>query len=183
MPVILNTATPAEIKAQGRGMAITTGIARSPFGYCLIAESPRGICHLSFFDPGGKTKAIGELCAAWPNAEITWDHEHAAKLIDGIFPPASPSTPPLKFFVRGTAFQLRVWRSLLQVPRGACVSYAILAAAAGNPRACRATGSAVGANPVAFLIPCHRVIRSDGTTGQYRWGTVRKSAMLAWEKS
>jgi AraC family transcriptional regulator, regulatory protein of adaptative response / methylated-DNA-[protein]-cysteine methyltransferase len=83
--------------------------------------------------------------------------------------------------VRGTDFQLRVWSALIHVPPGACVSYAMLAAAAGNPRACRATGSAVAANPVAFLIPCHRVIHNDGTPGQYRWGSVRKQAMLARE--
>lgn len=183
MRVILAAATPAEIKAHGRGMTLIAGVASSPFGDCLIAESPRGICHLSFFDPGGKTKAIEELQAAWLHAEIDWNHEHATRLIDGIFAPTPSFTPPLNVFVRGTDFQLSVWRALIQVPHGACVSYAMLAAAAGKPRACRATGSAVGTNPVAFLIPCHRVIRSDGNPGQYRWGEIRKQAMLAWEKA
>jgi AraC family transcriptional regulator of adaptative response/methylated-DNA-[protein]-cysteine methyltransferase len=179
--VILEAATPAEIKAQGRGMTLTAGVASTPFGDCLIADSPRGICHLSFFDPGGKIKAIEELCSAWHHAEIIWDHAHTARLGEEIFTPAPPSREPLAVFVCGTEFQLRVWRALVLVPPGACVSYAMLAAAAGNPQACRATGSAVGANPVSFLIPCHRVIRSDGTPGQYRWGAVRKKVMLAWE--
>jgi AraC family transcriptional regulator, regulatory protein of adaptative response / methylated-DNA-[protein]-cysteine methyltransferase len=85
--VILEAATPAEIKAQGRGMTLPAGVSRTAFGDCLIANSPRGICHLSFFDPGGKIKAIAELCSAWPHAEITWDHEHAARLTAEIFTP------------------------------------------------------------------------------------------------
>ncbi len=172
-------ATPAEFKEQG--IKLTAGVTRSPFGDCLIADSPRGICHLAFFDAGSEPIAIGELHAAWPLAEITWNRTQATKLMDAIFSPASPSAPPLKVLVRGTDFQLRVWRELLQVPPGTCVSYAMLAAAAGRPRACRATGSAVASNPVALLIPCHRVIRSDGSPGQYRWGAARKRTILAWE--
>ncbi len=163
--------------------SLLVGITPSPFGACLIADSPRGICHLSFFDPGGETPALDELRALWPTASIDFDHARAKQMADEIFSSAHQSRPPIRVFVRGTEFQRRVWRALLDVPSGATVSYAKLAATIGNPQACRAIGSAVGVNPVSFLIPCHRVIRSDGTIGQYRWGADRKPIMLAWEKS
>lgn len=176
----LQVFTRAEIQSRGLGMTLRAGVADSPFGHCMIAEAPRGICHLSFFDDGGREKAIAEMLAEWPLAELAWDEKRAAGLINGIFTAAPPSLPP-KLCVQGTDFQLRVWRALLRVPMGALVSYGNLAAAAGNPQASRATGSAVGANPVSFLIPCHRVIRGSGTPGQFRWGAARKRAMLAWE--
>lgn len=176
--VTLIEATPGE-----RVNSLLVGMAPSPFGACLIAESPHGICHLSFFDPGGETAALDELRALWLTTAIEYDHARAKQMADEIFSPARRSSPPIRVFACGTEFQRRVWRALLDVPSGATVSYAQLAAAIGNPQAYRATGSAVGANPVSFLIPCHRVIRSDGTIGQYRWGADRKPIMLAWEKS
>ncbi|RPJ35444.1 MAG: methylated-DNA--[protein]-cysteine S-methyltransferase [Verrucomicrobiaceae bacterium] len=181
--VILEAATPEESKARGRGMTVMAGVSLSPFGHCLVAESPRGICHLSFFDEGGENDAMAEIRAAWPLAELIRDDGQAAGLIDEIFTPAHSRSSPWKLFVRGTPFQLRVWRALLRVPAGALISYGALAAAVGNPRACRATGSAVGANPVACLIPCHRVIPQDGGIGHYRWGAGRKRAMLACENA
>lgn len=181
--MIIETTTPGEFKARSNGMRLIVGVAPSPFGECLIADSARGICHLSFFDSGGEATALAELSASWLHAEIHQDAEHAAALVARIFSPVQPSESPMRVCISGTDFQLRVWRELLRVPPGACISYAMLAAAAGHPRACRATGSAVGANPVCFLIPCHRVIRSDGSPGQYRWGADRKRAMLAWEKN
>jgi AraC family transcriptional regulator of adaptative response/methylated-DNA-[protein]-cysteine methyltransferase len=178
----LEAATPGEIKSRGDGMVIRAGIAESPFGHCLIAETPRGICHLAFFDDGGREHAFSEMQADWPLAKVVSDDRNAARIADGIFAAAPPASP-WKLFVKGTPFQLRVWRALLRVPSGALTSYGALSAAAGNPNASRATGSAVGANPVSFLIPCHRVIRETGICGHYRWGAVRKRAILAWESS
>ena len=183
--VSLEAATPGEIKSRGKGIAIRAGVAASPFGQCLIGETPRGICHLSFFDAGGREGAAAELTTEWPLAELTWDDEHAARLVAEIFSPSPAGNPcsPWKLFVRGTPFQIRVWRALLEVPAGALVSYGKLAAASGNPHASRATGTAVGRNAISYLIPCHRVIRETGVSGHYRWGAVRKRAILAWESS
>ncbi len=178
--VSLEAATPGEIKARGAGMDIRAGVAASPFGNCLIAETTRGICHLSFFDDGEREHAIAEMRRDWPLANLQSDEAHAAHLAAMIFAAAPPSAP-WKLFVRGTTFQLRVWRALLHVRPGTLVSYGRLAAAAGNPNASRATGSAVGGNAISYLIPCHRVIRETGISGHYRWGAVRKRAILAWE--
>jgi AraC family transcriptional regulator of adaptative response/methylated-DNA-[protein]-cysteine methyltransferase len=179
--VILETATPAEITARGAGLTLQAGIAVSPFGHCLIARCPRGIRHLSFFNERGREIAAAEMRAAWPLAEVLWNDRAAADLMHEIFHGEPGTGDALTLRIRGTPFQLRVWRALLRVPPGAVVSYGNLAAAAGNPNAARATGRAVGANPVAFLIPCHRVVRADGDSGHYRWGAARKRAMLAWE--
>jgi AraC family transcriptional regulator, regulatory protein of adaptative response / methylated-DNA-[protein]-cysteine methyltransferase len=178
--VSLEAATPGEIKAKGAGMTILVGVAESPFGHCLIGETSRGICHLSFFDDGGREAAIAELRADWPLATLKSDDLHISNLASGIF--ATPTkASSWKLFVRGTPFQLRVWRALLDVRPGTLVSYGKLADAAGNPNASRATGTAVGSNAISFLIPCHRVIRETGIPGHYRWGAVRKRAILAWE--
>jgi AraC family transcriptional regulator of adaptative response/methylated-DNA-[protein]-cysteine methyltransferase len=179
--VSLDAATPGEIKARGSGMTICAGVTDSPFGHCLIGETTRGICHLSFFDEGGREAAIAELHADWPQAALIWNDRQAARIAKGIFSPAPNLSAPLKLYVRGTPFQLRVWHALLRVPPGALVSYGTLATAAGNAKASRATGSAVGRNAISWLIPCHRVIRETGIPGHYRWGAVRKHAMLAWE--
>lgn len=179
--ITLEAATPGEIKARGAGMTIRAGVAASPFGNCLIGESPRGICHLSFFDEGERDHAIGEMHDEWPLAAVAWDDYYAASLCGKIFSSAATPSSPWKLFVRGTPFQLRVWRALLRVPPGALVSYGAIAAASGNPNASRATGTAVGSNAISFLIPCHRVIRETGIPGHYRWGAVRKRAILAWE--
>ncbi len=179
--VSLDAATPGEIKARGAGLTLHAGVAESPFGLCLIGETVRGICHLSFFDEGGRDNAIAELRAEWPLAAVDFSDDHAAALASQIFDTRANPSSPWKLFVRGTPFQLRVWRALLRVQPGTLVSYGKLAAAAGNPNASRATGTAVGGNAISFLIPCHRVIRETGVSGHYRWGAVRKRAILAWE--
>lgn len=173
--ITLEATTPSEITS------IRAGVSTSPFGNCLIGETPHGICHLSFFDDGKQEIEIAQMKADWPFAEISWDHAHAAHLSEKIFTPASNSISPLKLLVHGTPFQLQIWRALLRVPPGALISYGALATAAGFPKAARAVGSAVGRNAISFIIPCHRVIRADGSPGQYRWGTLRKRAMIAWE--
>ena len=179
--VTLEAATPGEIQARGAGMTIHAGVAESPFGHCLIGESPRGICHLSFFVLPDRDTAIAAMRADWPLATVEWNDAQAAQISGEIFSPAAIPSSPRKLFVRGTPFQLRVWRALLRVPAGTLVSYGTLAAATGNPHASRATGTAVGRNAIAFLIPCHRVIRETGIPGHYRWGVVRKRAILTWE--
>lgn len=181
--ITLEAATPAEVKARGSGMTICAGATDSPFGRCLIGESTRGICHLSFFDEGEREAAITEMEAEWPLAAIIWNDRQAAHLASGIFSTAPVPVPPLKLYVKGTPFQIRVWQALLTVPPGALVSYGKIAAAAGSPNATRAAGTAVGCNPISWLIPCHRVIRETGACGDYRWGAIRKRAILAWENA
>jgi AraC family transcriptional regulator of adaptative response/methylated-DNA-[protein]-cysteine methyltransferase len=173
----LVAATADEIKARGAGMTLRAGIVESPFGHCLIADSPRGICCLSFFDTTDKEAATAELRDVWPLADVVWDPSHARSLADGIF----ACDRSMRVFVAGTDFQVRVWRELMRIPMGGTISYGGLAAIVGNPRAARATGSAVGANPVSFLIPCHRVILGNGDIGHYHWGADRKRAILEWE--
>jgi len=181
--VMLEAATPGEVKSGGAGWTITAGFADSPFGQCLIGESQRGLCHLSFIDAGDGVAALAALRAHWPQALLQRDDAAAARQAGKIFSPRSEhaARPALRAFVQGTAFQVRVWQALLLVPPGTLVSYGQLAAALDHPHAARAVGTAVSRNPLAWLIPCHRVIRETGVIGEYRWGAVRKRAMLAWE--
>lgn len=183
--VILEAASPGEVKSGGVGWTITAGFADSPFGRCLIGESPRGLCHLSFVDAGDSAAVLAALRENWPRARLQRDDASAAQVAGEIFEPRGerPARPGLRAFVKGTAFQIRVWRALLQVPPGTLVSYGQLAAAIDKPAAARAVGTAVGHNPLAWLIPCHRVIRETGVIGNYRWGAVRKRAMVTWESA
>ena len=184
--VTLEAASPGEVKSGGAGWIISFGFAGSPFGTCLIAESPRGICHLSFAE--NDPKALAGLQNDWPAANLKRNDPAARALAEKIFARRAvaqrddPETGAvLRAFVRGTTFQVRVWRALLQIPPGALTSYGCLACALGQPAAARAVGAAVGQNPLAYLIPCHRVIRQTGVIGDYHWGTNRKRAIIAWE--
>lgn len=183
--VTLEAATPGELKARGEGQHIVYGRAASPFGDCLIAATARGVCHLEFVEPDADALVPRALLAQWPAAQYTRDDERAAALLAPVFRQAAQpaGSAPLQAYVTGTAFQLRVWRALLRVPPGTLVTYKAIAAAIGAPRSARAVGNAVGSNPLAFLIPCHRVIRDTGIVGGYRWGATRKRAMLAWESA
>ncbi len=171
--------TPGEVKSGGAGVELAWGHAATPFGTALAGWTPRGICHLAFLDGDGAQR-LQELRAAWPAARLRHDDDSAQRLMDQVFP-AAPQPGRLHLLLRGTNFQLKVWEALLQLPPGRRVSYTQLAAIAGRPRAQRAVGSALAANTVGYLIPCHRVIRESGESGHYRWGDERKSAMLAWE--
>jgi AraC family transcriptional regulator of adaptative response/methylated-DNA-[protein]-cysteine methyltransferase len=183
--ISLEAASPGEVKSGGEGWTITVGFADSPFGKCLIGEGHRGLCHLSFVDSNNKSAALAGVKSQWPRAHLQRDDTAVSQLANRIFArtPVGKSLAPLRAFVRGTPFQVRVWRALLQVQRGTLVSYGGLAAAVGRPTAARAVGSAVGQNPLAYLIPCHRVIRETGVLGDYRWGQVRKRGILAWENA
>lgn len=184
--VNLEAASPGELKSGGAGWTIVAGFAVTPFGQCLVGESPRGICHLAFVEPAQATAEWAALQARRPQAQLQRDDATAAQFCAHIF--AHPrgirmqsAQSPLRAFVHGTVFQLRVWRALLQVPPGMLVSYGHLATALGKPTAARAVGTAVAQNPLAYLVPCHRVIRETGVVGDYHWGRTRKRALLAWE--
>jgi AraC family transcriptional regulator of adaptative response/methylated-DNA-[protein]-cysteine methyltransferase len=182
--VSMESASPGEIQSGGAGWTIIAGFSPSPFGDCLAAQSPRGICHISFVD--GNRKASWEnLKELWPNARWQRDDAATEKMLAGVFTSPARLEPrsPLKVFVKGTEFQLRVWRALLRIPSGQLTTYGQLASSVGAPSAARAVGSAVGSNELAWLIPCHRVIRQTGASGEYRWGAVRKRVMIAWEAS
>ena len=183
--VTLEAASPGEMKSGGAGIQINFGFAKTPFGLALIAETKRGICHLSFVDDRGRTEARDSLAAQWPNAKSHRDDTRASELAAQVFSrgPKSKSDRVLRAYVRGTEFQLRVWRALLLVPVGNLTTYGRLAEAIGQSTAARAVGGAVGANPIAFIIPCHRVIRETGALGHYHWDPIRKRAILGWELS
>lgn len=183
--VKLEAASPGELKAGGAEWAMLAGFAMSPFGTCLVAESPRGLCHLSFVEDGDENRAWTGLEQDWPNARLQRNDAAATRIVEKVFTRAinRDSRPVLRAFVRGTAFQVRVWRALLEIPAGRLTSYGHLAALVGQPTAARAVGTAVGQNPLAYLIPCHRVIRETGVIGNYRWGRIRKRALVAWENA
>jgi len=178
--VTLEAMTPGEYKSGGAGLAIRYGVHESPFGAALIAATARGICGLHFVDGSGD--GVEQLRRQWPDAELRRDPAGTAPLADRIFQPlAAPPERPLSLLVKGSNFQVKVWRALLELAPGSLATYGDISARIGAPGSARAVGAAVGANPVAWLIPCHRVIRDSGALGGYRWGVERKAAMLGWE--
>ena len=183
--VKLESASPGELKSGGEGWIIHYGIGDSPFGKCLLGKSPRGICHFSFIESEDGLAELAALQHDWPRARLNRDDPSISGFLSWIFerPVNSSSRPTLQYFVQGTAFQLQVWRALLHVKPGTLTSYGYLAAKLGKPNAARAVGAAVGQNPLAYLIPCHRVIRETGVISSYRWGQERKRAILARESS
>lgn len=172
--------TPGEYKNGGEHLNINYSFAESPFGTIIVASTPKGICYMAFVD-GTNDDAFTELQKQYPNAHYNQFVDTIQQNANYIFTQDWGKLPDIKLHLKGTPFQLKVWETLLKVPMGGLVTYGKLAADLQNPNASRAVGSAVGDNPVAFLIPCHRVIRSTGETGQYHWGSPRKSAMLGWE--
>ena len=183
--VTLEAASPGEMKNGGAGIQIGYGFAETPFGEALIAETKRGICHLSFVDGKGRNAARDLLMSQWPNAKLNRNDARIGELSATIFTQGREGTSrrPLRAFVRGTSFQLRVWRALLRVPSGTLTTYGRLAEAIGQSKAARAVGSAVGANPISFIVPCHRVILETAALGNYGGGRIRKRAMVGWELS
>ena len=182
--VTVEAVTPGEYRSRGAGLTIRFGTGESPFGPVFVAWSERGVCRVGFVPDGDVSAEKDALCRAWGRASLEGDDAKATALARSIFSaPFEAESPPLAVHVRGTNFQLAVWRALLRVPPGQVVTYGRLAEEVRSAQAARATGSAVGRNPVAFLIPCHRVIRAEGITGDYAWGVTRKRCMLAWEAS
>ncbi len=180
--VALEAVTPGEYRLKGHGLDIHYGLHDTPFGRALIAVTPRGICRLAFFDDK-PDKLIKQLGRDWPLAGIKREDNKTRALIDQLFKTGKPADKPLSLFVKGTNFQVNVWRALLGIEPGRLLSYQQLAQLINRPTAARAVGNAVGANPVAFIIPCHRVINASGVIGNYRWGPTRKRAMIVRETS
>lgn len=174
--------SPGEYKSRGAGVTIRYGIHPSPFGKCLIATTDRGICHLGFVQTS-EGDAIDSLVEDWQQATMVEDYKSTAQLVKPIFDLqfGVRRDEPLRVHLRGTNFQLKVWEALLQIPTGAVTTYEGIAERIGKPSAMRAVGTAIGHNPIAVLIPCHRVIRKVGDFGNYRYGALRKKALLARE--
>lgn len=169
-------------KKPGAGLIIKYGIFASPFGACFLAMTAAGeLCHLSFVDDDEGPLHYAELRQAWPQATIMADEEMGSLLAPIFAAGKLELLAPWRVLVAGTPFQRQVWQTLLAVPFGAVIHYQGLAELMGCPTACRAVASAVAANPVAWLIPCHRVIRKSGEIHHYRWGSTRKKIMLGWE--
>ncbi|HET9057843.1 MAG TPA: methylated-DNA--[protein]-cysteine S-methyltransferase [Chitinophagaceae bacterium] len=173
--------TPGEYKKGGELLHINYSFAESPFGNIIVASTPKGICHLAFADD--ERKALHELKALFPNARFKQVVDTIQQNALFIFTQDWKNLSAIKLHLKGTAFQLKVWEALLKIPVGQLSTYADIATSVGNEKASRAVGSAVGDNPVAFLIPCHRVIKSTGVIGQYHWGSTRKTAMIGWESA
>ncbi|MBO9636501.1 MAG: methylated-DNA--[protein]-cysteine S-methyltransferase [Chitinophagaceae bacterium] len=180
--VTLEAVTPQEFKEKGAGITIHYGFHGTPFGKVIIGATTRGICHLYFLTDEDTEKAVRQLQQLWENAVLQYDPEKTAPLVEMVFDP-SKRTEKLHVLVKGTNFQVKVWNALLKIPSGSLTTYQDVARQIGLPKALQAVGSAVGANPVAFLIPCHRVIRKNLVLADYMWGPERKKAILGWELS
>jgi AraC family transcriptional regulator of adaptative response/methylated-DNA-[protein]-cysteine methyltransferase len=178
--VTTEAVTPGEYKSHGAGLTIRYGLHPTPFGKCLIGVTEHGVCHLGFVQTS-EGDAIDALVNEWKQAQMIEDHKATAQLIKPIFDLSQRGNPSLQLHLRGTNFQLKVWEALLNIPAGAATTYEGIASRIGSPGAVRAVGTAVGHNPVAVLIPCHRVIRKVGEFGNYRYGATRKKALLARE--
>jgi len=179
--VNVEAVTPGEYKHRGAGLAIAWGVHASPFGDCLLGLTSRGVCALEFLQPESEDEALARLRAQWEDAELLHAPRRTAPVAARIFGADKQWQAPLAVLVKGTNFQIKVWEALLRVPTGAITTYARLAESVGQPNAARAVGSAVAANPIAYLIPCHRVIRNTGAFGEYRWGALRKRVLLSAE--
>jgi len=174
--------TPGEYKSKGEGLTIKYGFHPSPFGECLLATTERGICGFFFVKNRDRKDPLSELRYFWKKADIVEDPHASRELVERIFNPSFADTSaPLHLILNGTNFQIKVWEALIKIPFGTVVSYEDVAIQVGIPGATRAVGSAVGKNPISFIIPCHRVIRKTADFGNYGGGTARKKAILGWE--
>jgi len=180
--VTFEALTPGEYKQQGSGLEIAYGFHDTPFGRCLLATTHRGICGVRFLEGGAEDSSLAQIGAEWPRARFVEDAGGTQALVERIFAPAQRGQErPFHLLLKGTNFQVSVWRALLAIPAGDVVSFEALSGSLGRPRSTRAVANAIARNPVAYLVPCHRVIRKAGETARYRWGAARKKAMLAWE--
>ena len=171
--------TPGEFKNGGENLAINYSYAESPFGNILVASTLKGICHIAFADE--KEAALKELKLKFPNARYAQMVDLVQQNALFFFTQDWNKLQEIKLHLKGTPFQLKVWETLLKIPMGKLATYGSIAKEIESPGASRAVGSAIGNNPIAFLIPCHRVIQSSGNFGHYHWGSIRKTAMIGWE--
>ena len=200
--VTYESITPGDFKAGGAGLELTHGFHQTPFGLCLVVTSPRGLVGLAFADETaedmaapkptaqegadtwGAAAALTDMTKRFPHAQFQENQERTAPIVHRLFDAAAAqSGEPFQLVMQGTNFQVRVWEALLKIPPGATTTYTALATAIGAPKATRAVASAVGRNPISYLIPCHRVVRRDGGLGGYHWGLSTKRALLAWEQA
>lgn len=172
--------TPGEIKSGGEALDLSFGFHDSPFGCALLLVAPRGLSALAFCDDDDKEAALSDLKGRWPRAHYDESPELTRPYAENIF---RNETGEINLVMKGTPFQIKVWEALLRIPVGQTVSYSDIAIHIGNPRAVRAIGQAVGRNPIAYVIPCHRVLQSTGALGGYHWGRTRKQALLAYEQA
>ncbi len=178
--VAVEAVSPGEYKSFGRGLEIRHGFHETPFGEALAATSARGLLALHFVGAEGRDAELAALTKEWSEAVFAEDAAASASAVEAIFGGRTERCE-LRAVLRGTRFQIKVWEALLRIPAGALVSYGDVARAVGAPGASRAVGQAVGNNALAYLIPCHRVLRASGQLGGYRWGETRKRAIVAWE--
>lgn len=171
--------TPNEYKNGGENLAVNYHFAETHFGDIFVASTPKGVCHLAFADE--RETALAELRQRFPNAYLSEQSDKFQHAALCVFYSDWNDLSQVKLHLKGTDFQLKVWNALLKIPQGRLSSYGALAKQLENPNAFRAVGTAIGKNPVAFLIPCHRVIQASGHTGQYRWNSTRKKAIIGWE--
>jgi AraC family transcriptional regulator of adaptative response/methylated-DNA-[protein]-cysteine methyltransferase len=171
--------TPGEFKNGGAGLTINYSFRESPFGNIIIASTNKGVCYIHF--QNNESVALRDLKACFPSAVYHQAEDKYQKDALLIFQKNGGQTDPIKLHLRGTRFQIKVWESLLKIPTGGLSTYGDIAKKTGNPKAARAVGTAIGANPIAFLIPCHRVIQSSGKFGGYMWGAEKKMAIIGWE--
>ncbi|MBB3446212.1 bifunctional helix-turn-helix domain-containing protein/methylated-DNA--[protein]-cysteine S-methyltransferase [Rhizobium sp. BK379] len=176
--------SPGEWKAKGGGLTIRYGFHTCPFGTALVMVTDRGLAGLAFSDSGDEKACLEDMTCRWPNAEYVEDREATAPYAERIFQPGRwTSDQPLRVVLIGTDFQVNVWQSLLKIPFGKAVTYSDIAKDIGRPTAMRAVGAAVGANPISFVVPCHRALGKNGALTGYHWGLTRKRAMLGWESA
>ena len=179
--VACEAVTPGEYRRRGEGLEISYGWADSPFGEALVMTTSRGICGLSFVNEHGRDALLSEARARWSAARFREDSAAVSSVARSIFSRERSADSKLTLSLHGTPWQIKVWEALLRIPPGALVSYDAIAAAVGAPKSARAVGTAVGENPIGYVIPCHRVIRKSGAIHAYRWGRARKLAMIGWE--
>jgi AraC family transcriptional regulator, regulatory protein of adaptative response / methylated-DNA-[protein]-cysteine methyltransferase len=174
--------SPGDYKSRGAGLTIRYGWHISPFGIALVMATDRGLAGLAFCDPGGERATFEDMTSRWPNASYIEDMAATAPYAARIFEPAKwRGEEPLRVVLIGTDFQVRVWEALLKIPMGRARTYSSIAAEIGAPQASRAVGAAIGANPVSFVVPCHRALGKSGALTGYHWGLTRKRAILGWE--
>lgn len=181
--VQLEAVTPGEFKSRGMGLVIEYGALVTAFGNTFIAVTARGVCMLEFLESADFNDQLLALKRKWPHAMLRENNSAITPIVAAIFNFEHKPERPLSLYVSGTNFQINVWKALLNIPAGHVTSYSQIATTIGHPDAARAVGQAVGSNPVAFLIPCHRVIQQSGQLGGYHWGITRKRALHAWESA
>ncbi len=181
--VNIEAVTPGEYKSRGEGLIIHYGFHPTPFGDCFLAVTEKGICALSFVNKKNRQAAVERLRRNWRAATLVQSEKATKQYVETIFSRQNNREKTLTLFLKGTNFQVKVWEALLRIPSASMVSYEDIARIVCSPRATRAVANAVANNPVAYLIPCHRVIRKTGVFGKYQWGESRKKALLAWEAS